>query len=53
MRDFVILTASCCDLPEEMARELGLEVVPLTVTLDGTESHNYLDGGQLGFHEFY
>ena len=53
MRDFVILTDSCCDLPEEVARELGLEVVPLTVTLDGTEYHNYLDGRQIGFHEFY
>ena len=53
MRDFVILTDSCCALPEEMARELGLEVVPLTVTLDGTEYHNYLDGRQIGFHEFY
>ena len=53
MRDFVILTDSCCDLPEEVARELGLEVVPLTVTLDGAEYHNYLDGRQIGFHEFY
>ena len=53
MRDFVILTDSCCDLPAELAQELGLEVVPLTVTLDGTEYRNHLDGREIGFHEFY
>ena len=45
MRDFVILTDSCCDLPEEVARELGLEVVPLT---GFHEFYEKLRGGAMG-----
>ena len=29
MRDYVILTDSCCDLTAEMAEELGIVVLPL------------------------
>lgn len=53
MRDFVILTDSCCDLSEELARELEVEVCPLTVSLEGTDYRNFLDGREIGFHEFY
>ena len=35
MRDFVILTDSCCDLTPELAQELGLTVSPLGLELGG------------------
>ena len=31
MRDFVILTDSCCDLTAELAQERGLTVIPLSL----------------------
>ena len=43
MSDFVILTDSSCDLPADLAREKGIEYVPLTVRLDGKEYRNELD----------
>lgn len=53
MRDYVILTDSSCDLPAELAQELGIEVVSLSLLLDGKEYINYLDGREIGFTEFY
>ena len=35
MREYVLMTDSCCDLPDQMARELQLEVLPLTMHMDG------------------
>ena len=51
--DFLILTDSSCDLPPELAQELGVSVLPLTVTLEGKEYANYLDGREIGFKDFY
>jgi len=53
MRDYVILTDSSCDLTAELAQELGITVVPLSLLLDGKEYLNYLDGREIGFKEFY
>ena len=53
MRDFVILTDSCCDLPASLAAELGVEAAPLQLSMDGTEYRNLLDGSEIGFVEFY
>ena len=36
MRDYVILTDSCCDLTAEMAAELGVEVLPLSLQMGGS-----------------
>ena len=44
MQDYIIMTDSCCDLTDQMARELELEVLPLTMTMDGKEYPNTLDG---------
>ena len=33
--EYVILTDSSCDLPQELADQLGLEVLPLEVMADG------------------
>ena len=53
MRDFVILTDSCCDLSAEMAAELGVEVLPLSLQMGDRTYRNYLDGREIGFHDFY
>ena len=53
MRDYVILTDSCCDLTAGMAEELGLEVLPLSLEMSGATYYNYLDGRDIGFRDFY
>lgn len=53
MRDFVIMTDSCCDLPAQLADELGLVVLPLSVVMGDKSFRNYLDGREIGFKEFY
>lgn len=51
--EYVILTDSSCDLPQELADQLGLEVLPLEVMADGKNYRNWLDGREIGFKEFY
>lgn len=53
MRDFVIMTDSCCDLTAQMADELGLVVLPLSLLIGEDTYRNYLDGRDIGFKEFY
>ena len=53
MRDYVIVTDSSCDLHSDMAQELELLVLPLTVLLDGNSYYNYLDGREISFADFY
>lgn len=53
MREFVIMTDSCCDLTAEMAQELNVIVQPLSLLLDEKSYCNYLDGREIGFKEFY
>lgn len=53
MQDYIIMTDSCCDLTDQMARELELEVLPLTMTMDGKEYPNTLDGRYITNVEFY
>ncbi len=50
---YQIFTDSSCDLPQEIADELELEVLPLHFTLDGKTYANYLDGREIGFPEFF
>lgn len=51
--DFLIITDSTCDMPQEMADELGLAILPIRVSMEDMEYAHYLDGRELGFHEFY
>ncbi len=53
MADYVLLTDSSCDLPAELADQMQLTVLPLTVDMDGKLYRNYLDGREIGFHEFF
>ncbi len=45
-----IVTDSACDLPQSVADELGIEIVPLTIRIDGTE---YVDRLDLSPAEFW
>ena len=51
MREYVIMTDSCCDLTDHMAKELELTVVPLTVHIDGHDYPNLLDGSAISFED--
>lgn len=53
MQQFVILTDSSCDLPAELAQQLQLEVVPLSVTVEQDTYKNYLDGREISAKAFY
>jgi DegV family protein with EDD domain len=45
-----IVTDSACDLPQAVADELGIEIVPLTIRIDGNE---YIDRKDLSVEEFW
>lgn len=53
MSEYIILTDSSCDLPDELCRELDIEVLPLTVHLDGKSYRNYLDWREIPPQSFY
>ncbi|MCY1715079.1 DegV family protein [Caproiciproducens galactitolivorans] len=53
MSEYAIVTDSSCDLPAELAEKMELTVLPLSFNMMGREYHNYLDGRELSFQEFY
>ena len=53
MRDYLLMTDSCCDMDPKLAEELGLTVLPLTLDMGGRSYRNYLDGRELPFQDFY
>ena len=53
MRDYVIMTDSCCDLTAEEITELGLTVLPLTYTLDGVNHKNDVFHPEMSNQEFF
>lgn len=53
MGDYVILTDSCCDMTAQMAEELGVEVLPLSLQMGEATYRNWLDGREIGFRDFY
>ena len=48
--NFVLLTDSSCDLTPALQQELNVEIVSLTVSIDGGE---YIPGSELDVKEFY
>lgn len=50
---FVLLTDSSADLSAEMVRELDVQVLPLTFTLNETNYCNYPDNRDMDPHLFY
>lgn len=53
MAEYVIVTDSSCDLPDELAKKLELVVLPLSFHLSGKDYQNYLDEREMPIHEFY
>ena len=53
MRDFVIMTDSCCDMTAQTAKDLGLVVLPLSLQMGDNVYRNWLDGRDIGFEDFY
>ena len=53
MRDYIILTDSCCDFSADMVEELGLTVLPLSFMMEGKEYFNYPDNRDMDPHMFY
>lgn len=49
---FQIVTDSSCDLPQALADELDLAVLPLHVLIGEHTYANYLDGREIGFRNF-
>ena len=52
MREYVLMTDSCCDLNAHMAQELELNEVPLTDHMNGKDYANMLDGSEFSVEEF-
>ncbi len=53
MSQFVILTDSCADLTAELVEQLDVQVLPLSITMDGKTIFNYPDNREMDPHEFY
>ena len=53
MRDYVIMTDSCCDLSAAEVAECALAVVPLTFTMEGVNRRDTPDHADMSPEEFY
>ena len=53
MSDYIIITDSSCDLPDDVAAQLGVKVVPLSLTLGGKEYLNTTDARGIPNKELY
>ncbi len=53
MREYVIMTDSCCDLTAEEVAELDLCIVPLSFRMDGVEYMDDPDHKNMPMEEFY
>ena len=51
MRKIAILTDSCCDLPKETIKELGIKVLPFTLTVGGESFREIYDKSTKEFYE--
>lgn len=53
MRDYIIMTDSCCDLPAQMVKDLELTVLPLSFYMEGREYYNHPDNRDIDPGDFY
>lgn len=52
-KTFKLITDSSCDFSQEMADLLGVHAIPLTVNINDTNYHNYLDGREISNGKYY
>ena len=53
MRDYIIMTDSCCDLNQQEVEELDLTVLPLSFTIEGRTLLNTPDRADMAPEEFF
>lgn len=53
MTDYTILSDATCDLPAEMAEQLGIVVIPMQFTMSGEVYTHYSDAREMDFHTFF
>ena len=53
MNDYVLLTDSSADLPQQLVEELGVEVLPLCFTMVDKTYRNWPDNREMDPEEFY
>ena len=53
MRDYIIMTDSCCDLSQQEVEELDLTVLPLSFTIEGKTLLNTSDHADMSPEEFF
>lgn len=53
MNNYVIITDSCCDLPDSLAREMGLSLIHLKVLVEDKTYTNWLDWRDISAKDFY
>ena len=53
MENYVLFTESTCDLTPNLVREMDVQVLPMSFTLDGQSYRNYPDNRELAPKSFY
>lgn len=53
MSEYVIVTDSAADLSDEMVKELGVEVLPLSFLVGDKSYYNYPDNREMDLRQFY
>lgn len=53
MKDYAIITDSGCDLSKDMVEELGVDVVPMKLMIDGVDYRHYHDFRELSMETFF
>ena len=53
MKKIIFTTDSCSDLTNEMAKQMDLQVIPLSVEIDGKVYRHYPDERELSINKFY
>lgn len=53
MRDYVILSDSCCDLDADLRKKYGIEYIPMRIIFGDTDIPASLDWEKISPKEFY
>lgn len=53
MKNYVIVTDSTTDLPENIVESLGIKVIPLSFEIEGKSYKDHPDANELSNHDFY
>lgn len=53
MNDYIILTDSSCDLPDNLIKEMKIEVLPLSILANNNQYKNYADERDIKFKDVY